>query len=150
MNQKQIIEKLEETLLRRYGCHSDTASPQQIYRCLCYLVNEMLVEKNTQFNRKANKDQDKQVYYMSMEFLVGTSLRNNLYNLGLEELFTQALDKCGIDIHDLYEMEPDAGLGNGGLGRLAACFLDGLASQGYYAMGYSLRYEYGITLSNHT
>ena len=60
MNQKQIIEKLEETLLRRYGCHSDTASPQQIYRCLCYLVNEMLVEKNTQFNRKANKDQGQQ------------------------------------------------------------------------------------------
>ena len=104
MDQKQIIEKLEETLLRRYGCHSDTASPQQIYRSLCYLVNEMLMEKNTQFNRKTQKEQNKQVYYMSMEFLVGTSLRNNLYNLGLEELFTQALDKCGIDIHDLYEM----------------------------------------------
>ena len=77
---KQIIKKRKETFFRRYGCHSDTASPQQIYRCLCYLVNEMLVEKNTQFNRKTNKDQDKQVYYMSMEFLVGTSLRNNLYN----------------------------------------------------------------------
>lgn len=144
MNQKQIIEKLEETLLRRYGCHSDTASPQQIYRCLCYLVNEMLVEKNTQFNRKTNKDQDKQVYYMSMEFLVGTSLRNNLYNLGLEELFTQALDKCGIDIHDLYEMEPDAGLGNGGLGRLASCYMDSATTLGIPCTGYSIRYEFGI------
>ena len=144
MNQKQIIEKLEETLLRRYGCHSDTASPQQTYRCLCYLVNEMLVEKNTQFNRKTNKDQDKQVYYMSMEFLVGTSLRNNLYNLGLEELFTQALDKCGIDIHDLYEMEPDAGLGNGGLGRLASCYMDSATTLGIPCTGYSIRYEFGI------
>ena len=139
MNQKQIIEKLEETLLRRYGCHSDTASPQQIYRCLCYLVTEMLVEQNTQFNRKTNKDQDKQVYYMSMEFLVGTSLRNNLYNLGLEELFTQALDKCGIDIHDLYEMEPDAGLGNGGLGRRASCDVDSRTPLGLACPGYLLR-----------
>ena len=81
---------------------------------------------------------------MSMEFLVGTSLRNNLYNLGLEELFTQALDKCGIDIHDLYEMEPDAGLGNGGLGRLASCYMDSATTLGIPCTGYSIRYEFGI------
>ena len=144
MDQKQIITKLEETLLRRYGCHSDTASPQQIYRSLCYLVNDMLMEKNTQFNRKTQKEHNKQVYYMSMEFLVGTSLRNNLYNLGLEEMFTQALDKCGIDIHDLYEMEPDAGLGNGGLGRLASCYMDSATTLGIPCTGYSIRYEFGI------
>ena len=144
MDQKQIITKLEETLLRRYGCHSDTASPQQIYRSLCYLVNDMLMEKNTQFNRKTQEEHNKQVYYMSMEFLVGTSLRNNLYNLGLEEMFTQALDKCGIDIHDLYEMEPDAGLGNGGLGRLASCYMDSATTLGIPCTGYSIRYEFGI------
>ena len=102
------------------------------------------MEKNTQFNRKTQKEQNKQVYYMSMEFLVGTSLRNNLYNLGLEELFTQALDKCGIDIHDLYEMEPDAGLGNGGLGRLASCYMDSATTLGIPCTGYSIRYEFGI------
>ena len=140
MDQKQISEKLEETLLRRYGCHSDTASPQQIYRSLCYLVNEMLMEKNTQFNRKTQKEQNKQVYYMSMEFLVGTSLRNNLYNLGLEELFTQALDKCGIDIHDLYEMEPDAGLGNGGLWRLASRSIGSATTPGCLRTRHSTRH----------
>ena len=118
MDQKQIINQLNEKLLVRYGCSVDSASPQQVYRAMCYVVNEMLASKSAEFYRK---NEGKQVYYMSMEFLVGTSLRNNLYNLGLEDLFTKALDKCGVDIQDLYEMEPDAGLGNGGLGRLASC-----------------------------
>ena len=144
MNQKQIIEKLEETLLRRYGCHSDTASPQQIYRCLCYLVNEMLVEKNTQFNRKTNKDQDKQVYYMSMEFLVGTSLRNNLYNMGILKEVDGILSDLGFSLERLCAMEPDAGLGNGGLGRLASCYMDSLTGLQYPATGFSIRYEFGI------
>ncbi len=77
-----------------------------------------------------------------MEFLLGRSLKNNLFNLGLEDSFRKALSEMGVKLDNLYEQEPDAGLGNGGLGRLAACFLDGLATQGYPAMGYSLRYEY--------
>ena len=111
MDQKQIISQLEDTLLVRYGCAMESASPQQMYRALCYVVNGMLASKSAEFYKK---NQGKQVYYMSMEFLVGTSLRNNLYNLGLEDMFTKALAKCGVDIHKLYEMEPDAGLGNGG------------------------------------
>ena len=144
MDQKQIISKLEETLLLRYGCRMDTASPQQIYRALCYVVNDILIVKNAAFNSNVNKHQDKQVYYMSMEFLVGTSLRNNLFNLGVEDLFTKALAKCGVDIHDLYEMEPDAGLGNGGLGRLASCYMDSATSLSMPVTGYSIRYEFGI------
>ncbi len=144
MDQKQIISKLEEVILLRYGCEMSAASPQQIYRALCYVVNDMLMVKNAEFGRKVNERKDKQVYYMSMEFLVGTSLRNNLYNLGVEDLFTKALAKCGVDIHDLYEIEPDAGLGNGGLGRLAACYMDSASSMGMPVTGYSIRYEFGI------
>ena len=141
MDQKQIINQLNETLLVRYGCSMDTASPQQVYRGMCYVVNGMLASKSAEFYRQ---NKGKQVYYMSMEFLVGTSLRNNLYNLGLEDLFTKALAKCGVNIHDLYEMEPDAGLGNGGLGRLAACYMDSAASLDLPMTGYSIRYEFGI------
>ena len=144
MDQKQIINQLNEKLLVRYGCSMDSASPQQVYRVLCYVVNEMLAAKNAAFHHKRDECNEKQVYYMSMEFLVGTSLRNNLYNLGLEELFTKALDKCGVDIHDLYELEPDAGLGNGGLGRLASCYMDSATSLGLPMTGFSIRYEFGI------
>ena len=144
MDQKQIINQLNEKLLVRYGCSMDSASPQQVYRALCYVVNEMLAAKNAAFHHKRDECNEKQVYYMSMEFLVGTSLRNNLYNLGLEELFTKALDKCGVDIHDLYELEPDAGLGNGGLGRLASCYMDSATSLGLPMTGFSIRYEFGI------
>ena len=141
MDEKQIISQLDEMLLVRYGCSVQTASPQQVYRALCYVVNGMLASKSAEFHQK---NKGKQVYYMSMEFLVGTSLRNNLYNLGLEDMFTKALNKCGVDIHDLYGMEPDAGLGNGGLGRLASCYMDSAASLNLPMTGYSIRYEFGI------
>ena len=141
MDQKQIISQLEDTLLVRYGCAMESASPQQMYRALCYVVNGMLASKSAEFYKK---NQGKQVYYMSMEFLVGTSLRNNLYNLGLEDMFTKALAKCGVDIHKLYEMEPDAGLGNGGLGRLASCYMDSASTLNMPMTGYSIRYEFGI------
>ncbi len=141
MDQKQIISQLEDTLLVRYGCPMKSASPQQVYRALCYVVNGMLASKSAEYHKK---NQGKQVYYMSMEFLVGASLRNNLYNLGLEDVFAEALDKCGVDIHDLYEMEPDAGLGNGGLGRLASCYMDSASTLDLPMTGYSIRYEFGI------
>ncbi len=141
MDQKQIIKQLDDMLLVRYGCSTANASPQQVYRALCYVVNNMLATKSAEFYQK---NKGKQVYYMSMEFLVGTSLRNNLYNLGLEDIFTKALAKCGVDIHDLYEMEPDAGLGNGGLGRLASCYMDSASSLDLPMTGYSIRYEFGI------
>ncbi len=144
MDQKQVISKLEEALLLRYGCHMDSASPQQVYRALCFVVNDMLMVKNAEYRRSVTDHKGKQVYYMSMEFLVGTSLRNNLFNLGMEDLFTKALAKCGVDIHDLYEIEPDAGLGNGGLGRLAACYMDSATSMDMPVTGSSIRYEFGI------
>ena len=96
------------------------------------------------FTNAAESQNKKTVYYLCMEFLMGRSLKNTLYNLGLTDVMTKALQGLNIKIENIYEQEPDAGLGNGGLGRLAACFLDGLATQDYPAMGYSLRYEFGI------
>lgn len=84
------------------------------------------------------------MYYLCMEFLMGRSLKNNLYNLGLTEVFEEALKSYGVSLEKIYDQEPDAGLGNGGLGRLAACYLDGLATTGIQSMGYSIRYEAGI------
>ena len=86
----------------------------------------------------------KRVYYLCMEFLLGRSLKNSIYNLNIADQYSAALQSYGITLDDLYELEPDAGLGNGGLGRLAACFMDALAAGEYPAMGFSLRYEYGL------
>ncbi|HIT32804.1 MAG TPA: glycogen/starch/alpha-glucan phosphorylase [Candidatus Enterenecus stercoripullorum] len=144
MDEKQIIKAINEMLLLRYGCNMDSASPQQIYRALCYVINDMLLVKNAEYSRKMTEQHKKQVYYMSMEFLMGTSLRNNLYNLGMEQQFADALAKHGVNIHDLYDMEPDAGLGNGGLGRLAACYMDSASSLSLPVTGFSIRYEFGI------
>ena len=136
--------ELDAKCLLEFGCDIAQATPQQVYRSLCLVVQDILLAKRRAFSHKARRDGAKQVYYMSMEFLVGTSLHNNLYNLGLEKPFTDALAAHKIDIHDLYEIEPDAGLGNGGLGRLASCYMDSMSSLSIPAMGFSIRYEFGI------
>lgn len=107
-------------------------------------VRDILLEKRDKFYKKYRAQDGKRVYYLCMEFLLGQSLKNNLYNLDAEDAFRGALKNLPVTVEELYDMEPNAGLGNGGLGRLAACFLDGLASQNYPAMGYSILYEYGL------
>jgi starch phosphorylase len=107
-------------------------------------VRDILLQKRQQYYKKVRDKKAKRVYYICMEFLLGRSLKNNIYNLSATEAFESALSSYGVTLEDLYELEPDAGLGNGGLGRLAACFMDALASGDYPAMGYSLRYEYGL------
>ena len=148
MNYKQPIGKIKEnikgTLDHVFGVSLENANNEQCYKAVALLVREMMAKGRREFVSNAEKTNTKQIYYLCMEFLLGRSLKNNLYNLGIEEDVRKALSDLGIKLESLYEQEPDAGLGNGGLGRLAACFLDGLASQGYPAMGYSLRYEYGI------
>lgn len=135
---------LNDALMRICGCDLNTATEKQVYRALCVIVRELLTDKNRDFDRKNEEKGQKEVYYMSMEFLVGTSLRNNLFNLGLEDLFRDALQKAGFDIDRLYEIDPDAGLGNGGLGRLASCYMDAATGLGYPVTGFSIRYEFGI------
>ncbi len=144
MDKKTASSLLNDTCQKQFGCLLADATKQQVYKALCIIVKDILVDKNIEFTNKTKKNEDKQVYYMSMEFLVGTSLHNNLYNLKIEDKFKAALKDVNVDIEDIYEMEPDAGLGNGGLGRLASCYMDSLSSLGIPATGYSIRYEFGI------
>ena len=148
MNYRQPVGKIKETILstldRVFGVSLENATDEQCYKAVALTVRDLMAAGRSEYMANAEKTHTKQVYYLCMEFLLGRSLKNNLFNLGIEEDFRKALAEMGVKLDCLYEQEPDAGLGNGGLGRLAACFLDGLATQGYPATGYSLRYEYGI------
>ena len=135
---------MQDALRRLFGCTLEDATEKEAYRALCTVVRELLVEKNRIFQERCAREEKKEVYYMSMEFLVGTSLRNNLFNLGIEQEYRAMLKDAGIDIDRLYAMEPDAGLGNGGLGRLASCYMDAGTGLGYPITGCSIRYEFGI------
>ena len=135
---------LENRLLHFFGVTTESASIEQYYRAVAMILNDIMFEKRADFKKRAEDSGAKRIYYLSMEFLMGRSLKNNLYNLGLTEVFDKLLSSYGVSLEEVYDCEPDAGLGNGGLGRLAACYLDGMASQGYPARGYSLLYEYGI------
>lgn len=148
MNYKQPVSKIKKTICekldRNFGVSLENATDEQCYKAVALTVRDLMTQSRSEYMAKTEKTHTKQVYYLCMEFLLGRSLKNNLFNLGIEEDFRDALNQMGLKLDSLYEQEPDAGLGNGGLGRLAACFLDGLATQGYPATGYSLRYEYGI------
>ena len=141
---KEISENLEGKLARYFGCSSAEATREQMYKAAAMTIKDILTEKRGEFKKKVNKAGAKRVYYMCMEFLLGRSLKTNLCNLDLAEDYKKALSDLGFDLEDLYECEPDAGLGNGGLGRLAACFMDSLSSLDYPATGFSLCYEYGL------
>lgn len=139
-----IKAKIEDKLANYFGVTPSDASLEQMYKSVALTVLDILMANKKKFNHEVKVQKKKRVYYMCMEFLVGRSLKNNLYNLGVVEDYRDTLKEMGYDINDLYEQEPDAGLGNGGLGRLAACFMDSLASLSYPAYGFSLRYEYGL------
>lgn len=137
-------ELIKGKLSRYFGVLPSEASKEQLYKAVVMSVRDVMLEKRQKFHMEIKQKKAKRVYYLCMEFLMGRSLKNSLYNLGLREEFQEALKGYGYSLEDLYELEPDAGLGNGGLGRLAACFLDGLATGDYPAMGFSIRYEYGL------
>ena len=118
--------------------------PQQIFQAVSYAVKEAIVDDWLATQKTYEKEDPKTVYYMSMEFLMGRALGNNLINLTAYKEVKEALDEMGIDLNVVEDQEPDAALGNGGLGRLAACFLDSLASLGYAAYGCGIRYRYGM------
>lgn len=147
---KDITEREASTLIRTklskyFGVAPQEATKEQVYKAVVMCVRDILLEKRSAFNKKYRENGGKRVYYLCMEFLLGQSLKNNTYNLGIQGAFDKVLQKeYKLSLEDLYDVEPDAGLGNGGLGRLAACFMDALASGNYPAMGYSIRYEYGL------
>ena len=141
---KEIETLIGDRLKHNFGVSPDQASDELFYKATVLAVLDIMRERRAGFKDEIGEKESKIVYYLSMEFLMGRSLKNNLYNLGVSEIFEKALKKYGVKLDNLYELEPDAGLGNGGLGRLAACFLDGLTSSGYPAMGYCIKYEFGI------
>ena len=142
--ENEITHKLTEVLEYDFRVSPAEATHTQIYKALSKIVVNYLKEKRSMFMTDCNSKGRKQVYYLSMEFLMGRSLKTNLYNLGMQDEVAKALKKLDVKIEHIYEEEPDAGLGNGGLGRLAACYLDGLATCAFPATGYSILYEYGI------
>ena len=143
-NSAQVKEEIEGVLKRHFGCTAAEASRDQIYKAAAITVRNILSDKRSVYKKKVNRAGAKRIYYMCMEFLLGRSLKTNLNNLGLAGAYEKALKQLGFKLDDLYECEPDAGLGNGGLGRLAACFMDSLSSLDYPATGFSLCYEYGL------
>ena len=141
---QKIKENLEKILEVSFGTDIKSANHRQIYQALLMSVNASLAVKRSHYSKKVKEQEAKQVYYMSMEFLVGTSLKNNLWNLGVEDDVRNYLKENGHDLESFYETEPDAGLGNGGLGRLASCYMDSLTTLSYPVTGFSIRYEFGI------
>ena len=144
MTKENLLQHLQECCDRMFGCSLEMATEKQVYRAVCVAVRELLEDERRAFVEQTRAQENKQVYYMSMEFLVGTSLRNNLFNMGLLEPAGEILNELGFSLERLCALEPDAGLGNGGLGRLASCYMDAATGLGYPVTGFSIRYEFGI------
>lgn len=141
---KSFLEHLEYTL----GKDKYSATRHDIFNALAYAVRDRMVERWLDTQQAYYNQDPKRVYYLSMEFLMGRTLENSLVNLGLLDDFRDAMNSLGFDLDVLIDQEQDAGLGNGGLGRLAACFLDSMATMGIPGYGYGIRYEYGIFRQN--
>ncbi len=135
---------LFEKLMTAFSVTPKNATNEHYYQALALVLRDTMRALRVKYISKTHKQQAKQVYYLCMEFLMGRSLKNTLYNLNLTDIAREVLAEESVNLEQLYELEPDAGLGNGGLGRLAACFLDGLATASVPAIGYSLLYECGI------
>lgn len=140
----EVQDLISEKLTKYFATQPKSATKEQMYKAVALVVRDILLKKKQENNLRIQQGKLKRVYYLCMEFLIGRSMKNNLYNLGLEDSFAAALKTYGINLDNLYELEADAGLGNGGLGRLASCFMDSLATLNYPAMGFSIRYEYGL------
>lgn len=143
-SESEAKELIKGKLSRYFGVAPSEARKEQLYKAVVMAVRDIMLEKRHNFHLKTKAAKAKRVYYLCMEFLMGRSLKNSVYNLGIYDMLSAALKEYDVTLEELYELEPDAGLGNGGLGRLAACFMDGLATCDYPAMGFSIRYDYGL------
>ena len=142
--QKNTAEKdLQTYLSEHYSTTISRATEKQLYFALAELSQKYLYQRMGKCNKKNSKDR-KTIHYMSIEFLLGRMLKNNLWNLELEETYKVLLKENNKNIDDVYNVEHDPGLGNGGLGRLAACYLDSISRLGYPGFGHCLKYEYGL------
>ncbi|MGI6175126.1 MAG: glycogen/starch/alpha-glucan phosphorylase [Christensenellales bacterium] len=144
VQQDRIIETIQHKLLTTYGITREQASKRQLYIAVAKTLREGIMSQWAQSNMQINQQGLKKLYYLSVEFLMGRALYNNMVNMLQDEDYRQALERIGVSLDELREEEQDPGLGNGGLGRLAACFLDSLASLELPAVGCGIRYEYGL------
>ena len=117
----------------------DEATEEQVFQAVCYAVKDVIIDEWIATQKEYEKQDVKTVYYLSTEFLMGRALGNNIINIGAQKEIREALEELGFDLNVIEDQEPDAALGNGGLGRLAACFLDSLATLGYAAYGCGIR-----------
>ena len=143
-DKQKFIAEVKDNVKTLYRKTIDEATQQQIFQAVSYAVKDTIIDNWLETQEKYEKDDTKIVYYMSMEFLMGRALGNNLINLCEYDEVKEALEELGLDLNVIEDQEPDAALGNGGLGRLAACFLDSLATLGYSAYGCGIRYRYGM------
>ena len=144
ISKEEFKKSIIENVKNQYRRTIDEATPQQIFQAVSYAIKDVIIDDWIATQKQFDETGAKKVYYLSMEFLMGRALGNNLLNLGAYGDVKEALEELGIDINALEDQEPDPALGNGGLGRLAACFLDSLATLGYPAYGCGIRYHYGM------
>ncbi|MCQ2498065.1 MAG: glycogen/starch/alpha-glucan phosphorylase [Lachnospiraceae bacterium] len=144
VNKEEFKKSVIYSIKTLYRKTLEEATPQQIFEAVAYAIKDTVIDNWMETQKQFDKQDPKTVYYMSMEFLMGRALGNNIINLKAYKTVKEALDELGLDLDVIEDQEPDAALGNGGLGRLAACFLDSLATLGYAAYGCGIRYRYGM------
>lgn len=144
VNKEEFRQDIENYLKNLFRKKVNEATQQQLFQAVAYAIKDVIVERWMATHKKFEQQDVKIVYYLSMEFLMGRALGNMIINLKAEKVVREVLDELGLDLNIIEDLEPDAALGNGGLGRLAACFLDSLASLGYPAYGCGIRYKYGM------
>ena len=144
VNKEQFKKEVAANVKMLYRKTLDEATPQQIYQAVSYAIKDDIIDRWIATHKVYKKQNVKKVYYLSMEFLMGRQLGKNLINLGYYNEIKKALEEMGLDINFIEDQERDPALGNGGLGRLAACFLDSLSTLGYPAYGCGIRYRYGM------
>ena len=144
INKEEFKKDVKSNLRALFRKDIEEATGQQVFQAVAYAIKDYIVDMWIATHKKYEEEDAKTVYYLSMEFLMGRALGNNVINLGADKQIREALEELGLDLNVIEDQEPDAGLGNGGLGRLAACFLDSLSTLGYPAYGCGIRYKYGM------
>ena len=144
ISKEEFKKSVIENVKNQYRRTIDEATPQQIFQAVSYAIKDVIIDDWIATQKQFDETGAKKVYYLSMEFLMGRALGNNIINLGAKKAVKEALEELGFDLNAIEDQEPDPALGNGGLGRLAACFLDSLATLGYPAYGCGIRYHYGM------